>query len=394
MALYYYSYINEIGKKRSGVIEAQNEKDAKEKLREQKLFITHLVKKETLAKQNLEGDHLLAFTIQLSQLLNAGIPLYESLKVMEEQSREESFHRIILSLSEQIRSGVSLSQAMQLYPKSFNQLYCSMVAAGEAVGGLGSILDKLAIFLIKQSKLKKQLKTALIYPVILGSFSFIIIAVLLGFVLPSLEGIFADRKLNNFTNGILLLSYVFRNYWWLYLPLIGASIYLSILHFRSHKGREWLEKTSLQIPLLKKIVTQAAIARFCRTTGTLLQGGLNIIDSLRMGRGVMRNSFLEKEIENAEKKIIEGNTLSQQLVKSPYIPKLVSSMLAIGEESGSTIEILGKLADIYEYEVEKTLEQTMSFLQPLILIFMGGIIGTILLAVLVPLTNMSSFSLE
>jgi general secretion pathway protein F/type IV pilus assembly protein PilC len=393
MPLYQYQYVDAQGKRRSGVIEAQGDKEAKSKLREQGVLVTQLQPKSKMSrKQHLKGDNLLAFTVQLSQLLNAGVPLYESLTAVEEQSRGEPYHRIILSLCDQIRTGMSLSAAMGAYPESFDRLYCGMVAAGEAVGVLGPVLEKLTHFLTRQMKLKKQIITAMIYPAILGGFSLLIIALLLGFVVPSLEGIFADRKLNAFTNSVLAISRLFRSYWWLYLPIgLGGAIW-GIWKIRSQAGRLWLERNLLKVPLIKTLVVQTAVARFCRTMGTLLQGGLSMMDSLRISRGVMRNVVLEKEIQLAEGKIIEGHSLSQELGRSAYIPNLVSRMLAVGEESGTTVNMLNRIADMYEQEIEKTLDRVMALAQPIILIVMGLVIGTVLLAIMLPLTDVSSFS--
>ncbi len=393
MPLYQYQYVDSQGKRRTGAIDAQGDREAKAKLREQGILVIQLQAKNKInKKQNLKGDHLLAFTVQLSQLINAGVPLYESLLALEEQSRGESYHRIILSLCEQIRAGMSLSTAMGTYPESFDKLYCGMIAAGEAVGALGPVLEKLTHFLSRNMKLKKQIVTAMIYPGILGGFSLLIIALLLGFVVPSLEGIFAERKLNAFTNGVLGLSHLFRDYWWLYFPLIVGGIVGLIWKLRSQEGRLWLEKTFLKIPLLKTLVIQTAVARFCRTMGTLLQGGLSMIDALRISRGIMRNVVLEKEIQVAEGKIIEGHSLSRELAKSKYIPQLISRMLAVGEESGTSVVMLNRIADMYEQELEKTLDRVMALAQPVILIVMGVVIGTVLLAILLPLTDVSSFS--
>lgn len=393
MPVYQYQYVDSKKKRRTGIIEAQGDREAKSKLREQGVIITQLqVKDKVSKKQNLKGDNLLAFTVQLSQLLNAGVPLYESLTAIEEQSRGDAYHRIILSLCEQIRAGISLSHAMGNYPDSFDKLYCGMVTAGEAVGMLGPVLEKLTQFLTRHMRLKKQITTAMIYPAILGGFSLLIIALLLGFVVPSLEGIFADRKLNGFTNGVLMLSHLFRDYWWLYIPMGVGSVILGVWKLRSEQGRLWLEKVFLKTPLIKTLVVQTAVARFCRTMGTLLQGGLSMIDSLRISRGVIRNGVLEKEIKAAEGKIVEGHSLSHELGRSKYIPQLVARMLAVGEESGASVNMLNRIADMYEQEIEKTLDRVMALAQPIILIGMGLVIGTVLLAVLLPLTDVSSFS--
>lgn len=394
MPLYNYEALDLNGKKRSGLIEAQNEKEAKEKLRSQGAMVKKLTLRTSISrKQNLKGDILLAFTLQLSQLLNAGIPLYESLMALEEQYRGESYHRVILSLCEQIKAGQSLSQAMAGFPDTFDKLYRSMVTAGESVGALDIVLEKLSQLLQKQSKLKKQIITAMIYPAILATFSFLIILMLLGFVVPSIEGIFADRQLNGFTEFVLAFSRGFRNYWWIFFPLaagIGGYLFYFI---RSPKGKIWMERHMLKVPLVKTLIIQTCVARFCRTMGTLQQGGLPIIDSLRISREVMHNVVLEEEVKKAEGKIIEGSSLSAELMHSHYIPALVPRMLAVGEESGNAIVMFNKVADMYEGEIEKSLDRVMALAQPVILIVMGTVIGVVLLAILLPLTDVSSFTM-
>lgn len=393
MPLYQYQALDAKGSRKKGLIEAQGEKEAKAKLREMGVMVISVAPKASVsARQNLRGDSLLAFTMQLSQLVGAGVPLYESLMAIEEQSRGEPYHRIILSLCEQIKAGSSLSQSMSVYPESFNNLYCSMVRAGEAVGALSDILDKLVHLLTKQTKLKSDIITAMVYPTILASFSFLIILLLLGFVVPSIEGIFAERKLNGFTRFVLSVSHFFRDYWWLYVPLAVGSIAYLIYFIRSAKGKLWLERNLLHVPLVRTLMVQAAVARFCRTMGTLLYGGLPLIESLRISRDVMRNAAMAEEIDIAEKRIIEGSTLGKELSKAKLFPHMVSQMISIGEDSGSIVMMFNKIADMYEHDLEKTLNRLMAMAQPAILIVMGAVIGTVLLAILLPLTDVSSLA--
>lgn len=393
MPLFQYQAIDSAGKRKKGLIEAQEEKEAKNKLREMGFMLVRLsVKTRVTSRQNLKGERLLAFTLQLSQLVNAGVPLYESLMAIEEQSRHEPTHRIILSLCEQIKSGMSLSQAMSSYPQSFNKLYCSMITAGEAVGALNIVLEKLSQLLSRQIKLRSEAITALVYPAILAGFSILIIAMLLGFVVPSIEGIFAERKLNGFTQFILSLSHVFRDYWWAYIPFLGLVVGFLIFQLRKPSGRLWIERNFLKIPLIRTLMIQTAVARFCRTMGTLLQGGLPLIEALRISREVMRNVVMEEEIKQAELRIIEGSTLGTELGKAKWFPPMVAQMLAVGEEAGSTLSMLNRIADMYEQDLEKTLSRVMALAQPVILIFMGAVIGTVLLAILLPLTDVSSLA--
>ena len=393
MPLYQYVALDKQAKRKKGLIEAQNEKEAKDKLREMGVMVVSVdVKKSMGSRQNLKGEKLVAFTVQLAQLVGAGVPLYESLMAIEGQCRNEPYHRIVLSLCEQIKAGASLSQAMSAYPESFNHLYCSMITAGEAVGVLDSVLEKLAMLLSKQLKLRGEIVTAMVYPGVLAGFSFLIILMLLGFVVPSIEGIFAERKLNGFTSFVLSVSHFFRDYWWIYIPLIAGSIAYLVYYLRTPSGQLWLERTFLKTPLVKTLMVQAAVARFCRTMGTLLQGGLPLIDSLRISREVMRNTAMSDEVKVAEKRIIEGSSLGKELARAKLFPPMVAQMLSVGEDSGSVVVMFNRIADMYEQDLEKTLNRLMALAQPAILIVMGVVIGTVLLAILLPLTDVSSLA--
>lgn len=394
MPLYNYQSIDGEGMKRRGLIDAHSESEAKRRLREQGVMVVSLVQKEgTSSRENLKGDQLLMFTMQFSQLVGAGIPIYESLIALEEQYRNEAFHRVVLSLCEKIKGGIPLSSAMGEFPDSFDKLYCSMVHAGESAGALNIVLTRLVQFLTKQSHMRKEITTAMIYPVILSTFALVVISLLLGFVIPSIEGIFGDRQLNRFTALIIGASHIFRNWWWVYLPLIlGSGVWL-YFRLKTVAGKLWLERQLLKLPLIRQLMIQAAVARFCRTMGTLQEGGLTIIDSMRIAREVMNNATLEEEMRRFEGRIIEGSSLSAELSHSRWFPQLVSRMLAVGEESGTSVIMLNKIADMYEDNLEKALSRVLAFAQPVILVVMGVIIGSVLLAVLLPLTDMSSFAM-
>lgn len=394
MPLYHYKAIGRDGKSKSGYIDAHSEVEARGLLREQGVMLKTLsTKTSSWSSQDLKGDRLMTFTIQLAQLVSARVPLYQSLATLEEQYRHDPTHRVFLGLCDQIKAGTSLSEAMKSFPQSFDNLYCSMVAAGEAVGSLDVVLNRLSHLLSKQAKLKRQISTAMIYPSILASFSLLIIGLLLGFVVPSIEGIFMDRKLNGFTQFILSVSHIAQDYWWLYIPLIVGGTAYGIFKLRSEKGKIWLQRNVLKLPIVGKLAIEAAVARFCRTMGTLQQGGLPIMESLRTARKVMNNVVLEEDIKRAENRIIEGSSLSSEIARSSWFPIMVSRMLAVGEDTGSSVTMLNKLADMYEEDMEKNLDKVIALAQPIILILMGTVIGAILLAILLPLTDISSLAL-
>ena len=393
MALYQYQALDSTGKKRVGFIESMDEAEAKSRLREQGLMVSQLSTKVSVSsKQNLKGEVLQMFTLQLSQLVNAGVPLYQSLSSIEEQYRGEPYHRVILSLCDQLKAGKSLSEALASYPNSFDKLYCSMITAGESAGALDVVLEKLSTLLTKRNKISGQITTAMIYPAVLGSVALLLIGGLVGFVVPSMEKLFEGRELNGFTQAVFSLSHFVTDYWWLYLPVVVVAVWLIRAQLKSEKGQMWLQRTLIQIPVIKTLIIQTAVARFCRTMGTLQIGGLTMIESLRLAREVVGNVVIEKEIHDAESKIIEGSSLSAELMHSQVIPKMVSRMLAVGEESGTMVLMMNKIADIYEDNIEKTIERIMGFAQPAILILMALVILPILLAVILPMTDLSAFS--
>ncbi|KAF3363251.1 Type II secretion system protein F [Chlamydiales bacterium STE3] len=395
MPVYYYQALDQRGKRRKGFVEAIDEKEAKAKLRTQGVMVTKLTTKGNMGlKLNLSRDQLLSFTVMLSQLVSSGIPLYESLLAIEEQSRLEPYHRIIASLCEQIKAGATLSAAMGNFSGSFDGLYCAMIGAGEAAGALDIVLLRLSQFLTKQVALRKTIKNAMIYPALLASFAFLAIIMLLGFVVPSIEGLFADRKLNGYTQFVLSLSHFVRENYWIYLPLLGGLSAWMVYELRKPRGQLWVEKQLMKLPLISTLMVQAAMARFSRTMATLLEGGLPLIEALKLSRHVMQNATLEEEISRAEHKIVEGGSLSNELRRSRLIPHLVPRMLSVGEESGRIVEMLTKIADMYENNLEKTIDQVMALMQPIILIVMGAIIGMVLLAILLPMTDISSLSLQ
>jgi general secretion pathway protein F/type IV pilus assembly protein PilC len=211
-------------------------------------------------------------------------------------------------------------------------------------------------------------------------------------VVPSIEGIFADKKLNGFTQFVLTVSHFFRDYWWLYIPLIGGAIAYLIYFLRQPAGKAWIERISLKLPLIRTLTIQSAVARFCRTMGTLLQGGSPLIEAMRISRDAMRNSAMADEVKVAEGRIIEGSSLGKELSKAKLFPPMVAQMLSVGEDAGNVVVMFNRIADMYEQDLEKTINRLLALAQPVILIVMGAVIGMVLLAILLPMTDVSALS--
>jgi general secretion pathway protein F len=391
MSLFQYSAIDRKGKKRKGVVDAMTDGEARQKLRGQGLMVSSLgPTRASWSSGGLSGEALVTTTVQLAQLLTAGVPIYEGLVILEEQERGGKSHPILLGLAEGIRGGSNLSEAMGNYPESFDSLYCTMVAAGEASGSLGPVLTRVAEMLKKRQKLQQQLLTALLYPAFLAGFCLIVIGVLLGYLVPSLEGIFEGRDVNAYTQAVIGVSHMVQDYGvYMLIAIFGLA---GALFWQMQKPgvRRFFESVWLRTPVLKTFVIAGALARFGRTMETLQEGGVALVDALPMGSGVMRNHRLSELVDDARRQIVQGGTLSQELKKSPLMPKIVSSMIAIGEETGSLPVMWKNIADMYEDEVEKASARLTALAQPIILIVMGFIVGAVLLSVLLPLTDISA----
>lgn len=391
MGLYRYRGILEEGKKVQGVIEADSELLAKECLRKEKILLTSL---QTLSdkqrEKQLSSSFLISFTREVGQLLRAGLPLYESLETLEEKYRHTPMHSLFLDLCNSLKRGISLSEALKKYPKNFDAIYISMIKAAEQTGSLTRIFDQLSLLIGKREKLKKQITSAIAYPLFLSVFCVIVTFVLLFFVIPSMKELFEGRELHFLTNIVLSLSQFLRDYS-VYLGVgFGAICAAVIFLFRQKRMKQFLHTLVLSLPFCKTIFLQSALARFCRSCSILLEGGIPLLESLRLSRKVMHNLALETVIESAEKKIVEGSLLSSELKLSTLIPPLMVRMLALSEETGQMGISLSNLADIYEEQVAKSLEQITSFLQPALLLLLGLVVGVVLLSVLLPLTDVSS----
>lgn len=393
MTVFSYKAFTKKQKKQQGVVNANNRQEALDSLRKQGMMVIHIQALEKSSLQcHLQNENLINFTKQTAQMLHAGIPLYESLLSIEEQNKGEKFHPILIHLCDAIKRGVPLSKAMEAFPKSFNKLYRSLVKSGESSGTLGETLKGLAKLLSQRQKMKKQLITGMIYPTVLACFSFLLLISLVAFVIPSFEAIFSERPASGITAIVFSTSRFFQKYWLFHTSALLISALLIFRKLRTPSGKKILDKALLRIPILQNFIKQAAFARFSRTMFTLQTGGIPLVESLQISRNTMMNGILEDIIMNVENKIVEGGSLSVELKKFPLVPKMIVRMLAIGEESGSLATMFRDIADIYDDEVKRTQERIIALAQPAILIFMGGVIAFILLAVLLPLTDIESLS--
>ena len=392
MAVFEYQTVRSTGERCKGVIEASSLREAKTILREQQLLILSLKEsvdpKQKGMKMSFEQQTI--FTSQLSQLLEANVPLYESLEALEEQAKGESYQGLLSALREHIKKGSSFSAALSHYPETFSSFFRAMIVAGESVGRLDKALIRLSEQLRSQRQSKQRLISALLYPSVLALLLVASMIIMIFFVIPSLEALFEDRELPAFTTVVLSITHAIHTYLWPLLILGIGGLAFCIVSLRKQKVREQVVARFMRWPLLGPYLIKSSLARFSRTLSNLLFGGTPLSSALEHSREALCNPLLEKEVQYAAEKIIEGATFSSALSSSEHLPVLFSRMVTIGEETGRLAPILANLAQLYEEDSDRTLDRTVSLLQPFLLITMGILIGSMLFAVLLPIADFGS----
>lgn len=392
MPLFRYRALTTEGRTIKGVIDADSLFVAKERLRRQQLLVTDVAPQGAVQKKlALPSKFLLAFTQELAQLLRAGLPLYESLLTIEEKYSRHKAHPILLDLCDHLKEGHALSVALKRYPNIFDQIYLAMVQVAEQTGNMAEIFRKLAELIERQHKLKKQVISAIAYPCLLGVFCIFLTMGLLFFVIPSMKDLFEGRPLHPMTQIVLSIS-DFVNAHVMSLGLAVFTLFTSaILFWRQKQGKERFYRLCIKLPMMKTLLLESALVRLCRGLSMLLTAGVPLLEALNLVKTVIKNPLVEESVSDAEKKIVRGERLSASFKDTAHIPALVVRLVALSEETGKMQEAFAHLSSIYEEEVEKNLAQLTTFLQPVLLITMGMIVGLVVLSILLPLTDMSSF---
>ncbi len=393
MALFRYRALNAQGKQFTGVIDADSLSSAKERLRKTQVLVTELIPLKNSSQEIvLSPPLLLSVTREIAQLLRAGLPLYESLVTIEEKYRRHQAHPLLLDLCDHLKGGSSLSTALKRYPKTFDRIYLSMVHVSEESGNMATIFEQLSQLIERRQKLKKQLFSALAYPAFLGAFCSLIVCGLIFFIIPTMAELFEGRSLHPLTETVLSISKWANAHVTMLVTFVLSVPFILFFLLRSQKVRLAIQQTCLKVPFLKSLILHTSLVRFCRATAMLLTGGVPLLEALRLSQNVLKNLMLESAVARAEQMIIEGKPLSAALSKDPVIPMLVTRMVATAEETGNMGDAFLSLAGIYEEEVEKHIAHLNTFLQPVLLIILGAIVGMVILSILLPLTDVSSFT--
>ena len=398
MPKYKYVGFTAQGKKVESTIEADSERDAKKLLRRQSIRTTKVT-----APSFFEADlgqflvdkglarpfgqaELMRFTRQLAILINAGVPILECLEILHKQEQNMVLKRVVKNVSMQVEEGKSLFDALSSQ-QGFNKLYCSLVKAGEAAGILDGILNKLAEFLEKQEKLKKQVKSALTYPVIVVFVGIIVIFGLMTFVVPQFVGMLkeSNQQIPWVTQTVIDISDFFRNYTLLLIAGLVAGSMFFLNFIKTKEGKAQWDRFTMKAPLFGMLIIKGNLGAFTRTLATMLSAGVPIIDSLEICIDTLDNTQMAKDLTKVRQAVIEGKSITEPLSRITYFPPLITQMMKVGESTGNLDNMLIKVADVFQDEVEELVANLTKLIEPMILVVLGGMIGFVLIAMYLPI---------
>jgi len=391
---YHYVVKDKDGRTFSGLLEVANETDLIDELHKKGLLVISIKPQKTVSfakaksrKQKISIDDMVVFCRQLATLINAGIPLVQSLSILEEQIENRYFAQVIGSLRKDIEAGVSFSDTLKRYPHIFSELFINMIKAGETSGMLDDIMERLAGYFEKVSALKRKIQAGLVYPIVVLVIAIVITAVLLLKVVPTFKGIFdmLGGKLPLPTLILISVSDFLRRFFALFLVIMFMAGVLLIKYINTENGRYKFDQKKLKMPVIGILFKKVAIARFSRTLSTLIKSGVNIINALEIVGKTSGNKVIEKALEQCRKAVREGESIAQPLLGSNVFPPMVCRMISIGEKTGKLEEMLTKIADFYDDQVDNAVSGLVSMMEPLIIAFLGIVIGGIVISLFLPI---------
>lgn len=408
MPTYQYEAMDHTGREVKDAIDAATQEEAQQLIRQKGFFVTKIsekvkkTRKATVAKRGgrrkkrsftigrISTKQLCTFTRQLSTLQDAGLPILRSLRILEGQCKPGVLKNSLGDVVEDIESGQTLSEAFAKHPKAFDRLYCNMIKAGEAGGALEAILQRLADFKEKAQSLKRKIKGAMVYPIVVIFVACVIVGFILYFIIPKFEAIFLDFgvDLPNMTIVLIEASHFLIKYFYLvFLTPIFIWIFIKLM-YRNKTGAYVCDRILLMIPVMGTIAEKSTVARTMRTLGTLVQSGVPILESLSIVRETAGNAVFERAFTRIYESIREGETIAQPLRESRIVDDIVVNMIDVGEETGDLDTMLNKIADNYDEEVEVAVESLVSLLEPIMIVVLGGIVGFIVIALFLPLITL------
>ena len=409
MPQYIYTAVNASGKEQKGKIVAASAEEATEILKKQQLFITSLkdadAKKRAAAKKGKGGmgnisigtpvikkKELVVLTRQLATLLDAGLPLIRSLRTLERQAKNPLVQKVLGATADTVESGSTFAEALAKHPKSFDKLYLNMIRAGEASGAMEVILNRLATFMEKASKIAGKVKSALIYPAVVLSIAGLVTAGLMIFIVPNFKKIFAEllgpgEEMPGITLFVLKVSDLLKNDGWVFLVGIAVIVILYKLINANKYGKFGIDWIKYNLPLFGPLISRTAISRFARTLGTLMSSGVPVLNALIIVRDTAGNEVVSSAIQRVHDAVKEGEGIAGPLGATGIFPAMVISMVEVGEETGKLPEMLDKIANTYDEEVDNAVGALTSMIEPLMIVGLAVIVGTIVIALFLPLTK-------
>lgn len=399
MPLFKYVAKNDEGKTITGTLEATDRDASIDKLREKDFIIVSVAeaKKTTkvgdlFARRSIKLDDVVIFSRQLATMVDAGIPLVSALDILGEQVENKMFSNVILRIRDDVETGSSLSEALSRHPRAFSSLFVNMVKAGESSGMLDEILDRLANYLEKTSNLQKKVRAALIYPGVITVMAIIITAVLLLKVIPVFKEIFAGfgATLPTPTRILINISDILRKYFFFVLGALIIVLFMVGRYIKTERGRLRFDTLMLHLPIFGVLLKKVAISKFTRTLSTLVRSGVPILSSLEIVGKTSGNKLIEKSVTDVHSSIKDGENIAEPLYKSGVFPPMVVRMVSVGEQSGELEKMLSKIADFYDAQVDAAITGLTSLIEPLIIAFLGIIIGTIVICMFLPIFKIST----
>ncbi|NWH06199.1 type II secretion system F family protein [Desulfobacter latus] len=389
---------NPKGRKIKGEMEAETPEQVRTSLERRKITPTRVRKKPKDLFENIsflqpkvkESD-VIIFARQFSTMIDAGLPLLQCLEILYSQQENPTFKKQLKHIKESVESGETFADALKKYPKTFNELFVNMISAGEAGGILDVILQRLSAYAEKMAKLKKQVKGAMTYPAITLAVAVVVVGVILVFVIPVFEKMFADMGSALPAPTLLVVglsNFVVGHIGWMILGLIGA-VFLFRQTYKSKKGRIFLDDMFLRLPVIGILIRKVAVAKFTRTTATMISSGVSILEALDIVGKTAGNKIVEFAISDVKVGISEGRSMADPLLESGVFPSMVCSMIAVGESTGALDVMMTKIADFYDDEVDQAVKNLTDMIEPFMLVFLGVVVGGLVIAMYLPIFSMA-----
>lgn len=405
MPIYAYQGQSVKGRKVKGEVEAIDAEDAKVRIRQLQVIPLQVTQIKTSTFKKIKGpsyiELLLApkigsrdlqiFTRQFSTLLNSGINIGDSLKILESGTGTPLLRQVLSRVRYAVEGGKSLGDALAIFPLTFDNFYCNMVRAGEVSGSLDQILGRMSTYLEKSEKIKRQVKSAMMYPVIIVAVTVLVISGILVFVIPKFQEMYTSSgsELPALTRIVISLSEGLRKKWFLLLVALVAIPASLIAFYRTDEGKRSVDQLMMGVPVFGQILIKSSVARFTRTMSTLLSSGVPLLDAIEAAAKTVGNVVMEVTLIKCRESVAEGKGFAKPLSKLKIMPQMVSQMVMIGEQTGALDTMLGKVADFFEDEVDNAIKGMATLIEPLLLVVVGGIVAVIVIAMYLPIFGMA-----